>query len=96
MTRDESQLNFVNKWKNNNYKGSLQAVTGYGKTRVSVLCIKECNDPDTIVIVPTKELKRQWEFILHDNELENWEVFVVNTAAKKELVTDLLIVDKFS
>lgn len=94
MTRDESQLSFVNKWKNNNYKGSLQAVTGYGKSRVSVLCIKECNDPDTIIIVPTKELKRQWEIILHDNEFENWEVFVVNTAAKKELVTDLLIIDE--
>lgn len=94
MTRDESQLNFVNKWKFNNYKGSLQAVTGYGKTRVSVLCMKECNDPDTIVIVPTKELKRQWEFVLHDNELENWEVFVVNTAAKKEIQTELLIIDE--
>lgn len=94
MTRDESQLNFVNKWKFNNYKGSLQAVTGYGKTRVSILCMKECNDPDTIVIVPTKELKRQWEFVLHDNELENWEVFVVNTAAKKEIQTELLIIDE--
>lgn len=94
MTRDESQLNFVNKWKDNNYKGSLQAVTGYGKTRVSILCMKECNDPDTIVIVPTKELKRQWEFVLHDNELENWEVFVVNTAAKKEIQTELLIIDE--
>ena len=48
-----------------------------------------------IVIVPTDNLKVQWTKQLIEWELiENTAVYVVNTAIKRDLTADLLIVDK--
>ncbi len=93
-TRDEAQTNFVNKWLNNNYKGTLFAVTAFGKTRTSIKCALASKASSTIVIVPTKELKKQWDKSLKEWKVPNFRVYVVNTAAKLELNCDLLILDE--
>lgn len=94
MTRDESQQKFVDLWIKNNYIGGLSAVTSYGKTRTSIQCSLQSNAKSTIVIVNTIPLKQQWEESLKEWKIKNFTVYVVNTAAKLEIETDLLIMDE--
>ena len=51
------------KWKLQDYKGVIEAVTGAGKTRVGIsAAIKELEQGGfVLVIVPSLELLRQWE-----------------------------------
>ena len=51
MTRDERQEIIVNKWIDNDYMGGVQAVTGFGKSRTSILGIKKSNSQSTSPIV---------------------------------------------
>lgn len=94
ITRDESQQRFVDKWIAKSYKGGLAAVTSYGKTRTSFKCALQSKAKSTIVIVPTKDLKSQWEIGLKEWKVPNAEVYIVNTAAKMKLDTDLIIIDE--
>lgn len=100
MTKDERQLKSINLWKSVNYKGCLQAVTGYGKTRVAINGIQELkklkSDLKTIVTVPTLALKDQWETVLTAFKIDDTTVIVNNTASMtaSELSTDLLICDE--
>jgi RNA polymerase primary sigma factor len=49
-------------WKNSNYKGVIEAVTGAGKTTIAHLAILEHlkNDYKILILVPTVELQNQW------------------------------------
>lgn len=94
MTRDESQQKFINLWTNNNYHGSLAALTSYGKTRTAIKAIQQSNSKSTIIIVPQINLKQQWLKELKEWKIKNCEVYVVNSAAKLELNCDLLILDE--
>jgi len=93
-TRDESQEEFVDLWIANNCYGSLLGVTGYGKTICSIKCALKSKALNTAVIVPTKELKKQWLEVTKSFKLPNVSVYIVNTAAKLNLECDLLIVDE--
>lgn len=93
-SRDKIQQQFVDLWISKNYHLGLAAITGFGKTRVAVMCALQSNAAKTIVIVPTKELKKQWELVLKEWNVPNHHVIVVNTAAKSMLETDLLIIDE--
>jgi len=94
----ESQLSFLNLWKANGARGSLVAVTGYGKTTVGVLAIQDMNqhhpERETHVIVPTIVLKKQWEEHIQLWSLKNVEVFVINTYIRKNRYTHLLLLDE--
>ena len=63
-TRLLRQMKTIDIWKANGYKGTLEAVTGFGKTYVACLIIKQMNDrvpeASTTVIVPTRYLRDQW------------------------------------
>jgi RNA polymerase primary sigma factor len=58
-------------WQDREYRGVVEAVTGAGKTRLAVAAIEQQlrRDEPAVVIVPTKDLLRQWK-----RELERWLV----------------------
>jgi RNA polymerase primary sigma factor len=95
--RTRRQQKIVNDWENNNRKGTLQACTGFGKTRCAILAMKRAqeifDETDLLVIVPTVYLKEQW-----NARLEKWDVDatvkVVNTAVKSHWDVDLLVLDE--
>ena len=99
MTRDERQMLCVQNWLKSNGKGTIIAPTGLGKTRIATICIKavlkKFPNLRVLVIVPTTNLKEQWESRLQDSKLNEFcEVLVINTAITKQLDTDLLILDE--
>ncbi|MDC6350731.1 DEAD/DEAH box helicase family protein [Zeaxanthinibacter sp. PT1] len=92
------QQGIIEKWKSNRAKGTLEAVTGFGKTFVALLIIQDMNErrPDrsALVIVPTQALKKQWKGKIKEMKLINVTVEVVNTVIKKQWQTDLLVCDE--
>lgn len=77
--------------------GTVEAATGFGKTRVGIMAIallgKKYPELKTIVVVPTQLLKEQWQDTLKSNAL-NADVKVINTVVKTKLDCDLLILDE--
>ena len=92
------QLSFLRTWKASGARGSLVAITGYGKTAVGILAIQDMNfhHPSRIthVVVPSIVLKKQWEQHIQLWGLVNVEVFVINTYIRKSRVNHLLILDE--
>jgi superfamily II DNA or RNA helicase len=91
------QLKFIDKWKPAK-AGTLEAVTGFGKTYVGILLLLEMNQkrPDriAIVVVPRIPLKKQWEALIKAHGIKNTTIFVINTAVKVPRTCDLLILDE--
>jgi superfamily II DNA or RNA helicase len=96
--RDADQRSFIDRWKSNGWKGSISAVTGYGKTRIGLLAAAEVNrevpGKAIEVVVPTLVLKAQWEAHIHQYGLHNVEVFVINTYIQQKHQPFLLILDE--
>lgn len=92
------QNKIIDKWVKNKGKGTLEAVTGFGKTFVALLTIQRMNEryPDrtTIVIVPTLYLQSQWIQEVEKFNLKNVEVIVINTAVKADRKCDLIVLDE--
>lgn len=92
------QCRFIETWKKANARGSLIASTGFGKTTVGLLAIKEMNTnhPERIthVVVPTFALKQQWEEALLEWKLINVSVWIINTYIQEIRYTNLLILDE--
>ncbi len=95
MDRTARQLEGVQKWITNNCIGCFNFPTGSGKTYTAILAIKKVEPKSIIVVVPTIILKDQWINELIKNNIVNYQVLVINTASKKELDCDLLIVDEW-
>ena len=72
-------------WKKNNYSGLFEMATGTGKTLTAILCLIEENKSDkiqkNIIVVPGKELVRQWEDELKQSNFQN--VFTIYSGNKK-------------
>lgn len=94
ISRDQRQQQVVNKWIDTNYIAGFEGVTGFGKTQVSLMAVKQCNAKSITVIVPTRDLRDQWVRELKSFKVKNATVYVVNTAYKLKIVTDLLILDE--
>ena len=101
MTRDERQIQSLNAWAIQGYQGCLQAVTGFGKTRVAMMALRGLKKKSLIesatVTVPTIVLKEQWEQELQSFGVgEFTKVVVNNTAAMypEGYSCDLLICDE--
>lgn len=99
VTRDERQEECKRAWLLHKGKGTIEACTGFGKTRCATNCLQAVMSkyPNlrTLVVVPTELLKNQWTSILDVTGLGlNTEVQVVNTAAKNGYECDLLIIDE--
>lgn len=100
-TSDRSirQAEGVTKWINNQCIGTLEYATGVGKTRCAIIAInkfiKKNPNKDILVIVPTAVLKKQWTDLLKSNRLsKDVTVMVINTAVKRSLRADFLILDE--
>lgn len=98
MTRDERQSLFVEKF--NNYKGigTFLAATGFGKTYTALMIMDKMlrkNDKlKTLIVVPTENLKTQWEFKVKQFNFPGCIVEIVNTACKLNTEFDLIILDE--
>lgn len=98
-TRDERQEEGRIKWIKNKCKGCWVYPTGVGKTYAAIKALKSVIDKypsmNFLIIVPTDNLKIQWEQYLDSNNLSfNGEVVVINTASKHNYKTDILVIDK--
>jgi len=99
--RLKRQAEVVRTWGNNfNGQGTLQAVTGFGKTMVGRIAYRwllqyKGQDSTVIVVVPSLVLKEQWEAIAADSQWGNYEVWTIQSFIKRDIVPcDLLILDE--
>lgn len=95
------QLRGVLHWKKNWGKGTIEWATGVGKSMVAYLAIYAMRKRNPlikcIIIVPTTQLKGQWETnLLKMGLANNTTVYVVNTIALKDVTytCDLLVIDE--
>ncbi len=92
------QKQIVNKWLENHFKGTCMAPTGFGKSFVGVLLIRSQNErhPErtTMIVVPTRALKCQWEANIRQFGLLNTTVEVINTVIRKRYYVNLLVLDE--
>ena len=99
MTRSERQIKCIKSWIAAKGKGSIEAATGFGKTRIGLTAIekllKKYPQFRILIVVPTTTLKNQWQ-----TEIDNWgfsfnaEVQVINTVIKHNWMCDFLILDE--
>ena len=99
MTRTERQREAVRSWIKSKGKGTIEAGTGFGKTRISLMAIKALlkKYPQfrILVVVPTETLHKQWL-----NHVEEWgfqfnvEVVIINTCVKHTWNCDMLVIDE--
>ena len=99
VTRDERQEQCKRAWLLHKGRGTIEACTGFGKTRCAINCLKAVLSKyptiRALVVVPTELLKNQWIDILDKEGLGlNTEVQVVNTTAKNGYECDFLIIDE--
>lgn len=78
-------------------RGTLEAVTGSGKSMLGKLLIEKINKIDSslksLIIVPKTHLKEQWKTDYVDKfNLLNVDILVVNTAIKSDLSTYSFVV----
>lgn len=94
------QLRGCVKFIRNGGRGTLEWCTGMGKTFAAMLIIKKLQkrnpNRNATVIVPTIQLKDQWEEEIRSFGLKNVSVYVINTVVLTPLTikTDLLILDE--
>ena len=99
MTRDERQDLNIENWKKCGGRATLLCCTGYGKTTVALkLChrlINKKSNAKIIVVVPSEYLQGQWLIRANkDNLSQNITVLVINSAIRRYISCDLLIVDE--
>ena len=96
--RLKRQQEVVAKWTAAGRRGTLEAVTGFGKTFVALLILQDMNERlpsgTALVVVPTQNLKTQWEESLAKMHITGVTVMVINSAVKMEHDVDLLILDE--
>lgn len=92
------QLNVCKQWVEKGRRGTLVAVTGFGKTTVALILIRELNKKSAAmishVVVPTIELKKQWEQQVVAWKLQSVEIFVINTYISEQRNPSFLILDE--
>lgn len=98
LNRTQRQTEGLRKWSKAGYNGILQYCTGFGKTYTAIRAIKGMIDrkgiQSVVVVVPTLTLQEQWEAELKKHKIKIAKVYVINTAAKKDLNVDFLILDE--
>jgi superfamily II DNA or RNA helicase len=98
LTRDERQIEVLRNWRKSNFCGIFQAATGFGKTYTAIMAIKgmvpRAGITSCLVVVPTLELKSQWEAELKKNKISFAKVMVINSAIKQKHKVDMLVLDE--
>lgn len=94
----QRQNEIIEAWLAADGQGSVEAATGFGKSYIGVLLIQKLNikspEYETIVVVPTRYLKGQWEMLVKEHKLKHVEVVVINTVIKGSYKCDFLILDE--
>lgn len=92
------QQEIINKWIKTNGKGTLEAVTGFGKSYVGVLAMQvtQKKDPNRVIhiVVPGNDIKSQWERELITHGIVNAEVFTIHSYIGRLRYCSLLILDE--
>jgi superfamily II DNA or RNA helicase len=98
LSRTERQIKVLRNWRQNNFCGIFQAATGFGKTYTAIMAIKgmvpRAGIKSCLIVVPTLELKSQWEVELKKNKISFAEVIVINSAIKHFHKVDMLVLDE--
>jgi superfamily II DNA or RNA helicase len=98
LTRDERQVEVLRNWRKSGFCGIFQAATGFGKTYTAIRGIKgmvtKAGIKSCLVVVPTLELKAQWEVELKKNKILFAKVMVINSAIKQKHKVDMLVLDE--
>jgi superfamily II DNA or RNA helicase len=99
ISRDDKQKECIKYWLKNKACGTMVMPTGFGKTRTALKALKlfidKRKDTTFIVVVPTDNLKVQWEQQLDEWGLSlNGQVIIINTAIKNKYITDILVIDE--
>ena len=96
--RLKRQQEVIDKWTKAGRRGTLEAVTGFGKTFVALLILQEMNEKlptgTSLIVVPTQNLKQQWEASIQEMHITGATVMVINSAVKMTHNVDLLILDE--
>lgn len=91
------QKGIIDTWQNNNFRGTLEAVTRFGKTFVGIIACKRLlrDKPDAIiyVCVPTDYLRDKWRETLRQFKVPA-VVDTVHNFVKISVEADLLILDE--
>jgi len=99
VSRDARQEQAVQKWLDNRLKGTFEFPTGFGKSLVAFMCIKRFLNKNptkqVLIIVPNDALKEQWlDQLIDHNLLKNCSIQIINSAIKKPISVDLLVLDE--
>lgn len=90
------QLSIIDRWFANKCIGTLEAVTGFGKTYVAIMGIHRMNlkypDATTNVIVPSTKLYRDWIGHIQKFDLKHVQVWVVNSYTQEFVKTNEIYV----
>ena len=99
LDRTLHQKGIVLEWINRKCIGTVEAATGYGKTRVAEIAARNWQRRTKTagyitVIVPTDFLQKQWEERFTQLNIRDFQVLIINTAIKSSFSTNLLILDE--
>ena len=98
LNRTQRQIEVLRRWKKNNFCGIFEAATGFGKTYTAIMAIQgmvpRAGITSCLVVVPTLELKSQWEVELKKHKLSFVKVMVINSAIKHFHNVDMLVLDE--
>lgn len=88
--KTELQNEALQAWRDNQSIGSVFLPPGSGKTRLGKMAYESMGRPNTLIVTSRKPLVDQWK----EEGLTEVEILCINTAYKKVIEVDLLIVDE--
>ena len=98
VDRTARQIEGLRRWRDNNFQGIAEYPTGFGKTYTAIMAIKgmipKKGITSCLVVVPTIELKAQWEKELSIHKVSICKVMVINSAIKVSHNVDMLVLDE--
>jgi len=98
LDRTARQILGLRRWRESNFCGIAEYPTGFGKTYTAIMAIKgmipKKDIKSCLVVVPTLELKSQWEEELKKNKVTIAKVMVINSAIKAIHNVDMLVLDE--
>jgi superfamily II DNA or RNA helicase len=98
IDRTARQIAGLRKWRESNFCGIAEYPTGFGKTYTAIMAIQgmvpRAGITSCLVVVPTLELKSQWEVELKKHKLSFVKVMVINSAVKHFHNVDMLVLDE--
>ena len=98
IDRTSRQIEGLRRWRASNFCGIAEYPTGFGKTYTAIMAIQgmvpRAGITSCLVVVPTLELKSQWEVELKKHKLSFVKVMVINSAIKHFHDVDMLVLDE--